>query len=528
MLTEICSKELQTLMQSSELYALIDVRERTEYNRGQILGATNVPRRELELRMPRLVPLLSTRIVLYDDDGKRAYLALNTLKKNGYTYVQVLKGGLNAWKEAGCKLVEGVNVPSKTFGEVIASRHNINELTPNELKNSLDSGEELIVVEVRPPEEVEHSGSIPGAINIQGVQLPLVINDLAAKGKKIVVTCAGRTRGIIAALTSYMMDIEVFDLRNGTQGWVLGGFDLQEDIPQGPKPSSKSKQQAEQFVTRLMETHNFSLVLAEKLETLKQEKPYFYLFDVRTKEEYASGHVPGSISLPGGQAIQCADDFIAIRNSTIVFICDDMIRSVITAYWFMQMGYKNVHVLSGGINAWLESSLELESGEGNVLPMGFEEAWNKVQKIDTFTLNRQIQDNSKIYLIYVDDSHKFKDGHIKGSIWLLRSFLEQRIESIVSKKDMPIVLTCSDGINSILAASTLMDLGYEDIQVLNGGIKAWQSAGFALESGYSGIIDDPDDILPKSHERTREQMVKYLSWEEKLYGDPVYMKILTF
>jgi rhodanese-related sulfurtransferase len=267
----VVPEELEILLESSDCYALIDVRERTEYSRGQILGATNVPRRELEFRMPGLVPVLSTRIILYDDDGVRACLAADTLEKNGYTRVEVLKGGLNAWKEEGFPSVEGVNVPSKAFGEIFFSRNEIKEMTPARLKKCLENGEEIIIVDVRPPEEVENSGSIPGAINIQGVQLPLSIDDLNKRGKKIVVTCAGRTRGIISALTLNMMGIEVFDLRNGTMGWVLAGYELQKHIPRGPKPSSGSIQKAGQFASRLLKTYNLRQVSAENLETLKEK-----------------------------------------------------------------------------------------------------------------------------------------------------------------------------------------------------------------------------------------------------------------
>lgn len=53
------------------------------------------------------------------DDGIRASLAAKTLEKNHYKNIAVLMGGLNAWKEKSFNLVEGVNVPSKVFGEII-------------------------------------------------------------------------------------------------------------------------------------------------------------------------------------------------------------------------------------------------------------------------------------------------------------------------------------------------------------------------------------------------------------------------
>ena len=76
------------------------------------------------------------------------------------------------------------------------------------------------------------------------MELPLCIHDFLDQNKKIVITCAGRTRGFIATLTLKMMGIDVYDLQNGTQGWVLSGFQLQKNIPAGIKPSPKSREKA--------------------------------------------------------------------------------------------------------------------------------------------------------------------------------------------------------------------------------------------------------------------------------------------
>ncbi len=48
-----------------------------------------------------------------------------------------------------------------------------------------------------------------------------------------------------------------------------------------------------------------------------------YVFDVRTAEEYAAGHLPGATWAPGGQAVQAIDEYVAVRGAQIVFVCDD-------------------------------------------------------------------------------------------------------------------------------------------------------------------------------------------------------------
>ena len=54
----ISCDELAELMASPALYAVFDVRERGEYNDGQIPGATSLPRSQIEFRAKDLVPAL--------------------------------------------------------------------------------------------------------------------------------------------------------------------------------------------------------------------------------------------------------------------------------------------------------------------------------------------------------------------------------------------------------------------------------------------------------------------------------------
>ena len=73
-----------------------------------------------------------------------------------------------------------------------------------------------------------------------------------------------------------------------------------------------------------------------------------------------------------------------------------------------------------------------------------------------------------------------------------------------------------------------MDLGYQKVQVLEGGTEAWMLSGLPLESGTSGIQGKADDFLPRSHERTPGEMIEYLNWEINLHNDPLYTKILDY
>ena len=81
--------------------ALIDVRERQEYEQGYIPGAIHIPRGFLESRIERNVLERSTPVVVYCASGERSVYAAKTLQDLGYTDVVSMKGGFSGWKDNG-------------------------------------------------------------------------------------------------------------------------------------------------------------------------------------------------------------------------------------------------------------------------------------------------------------------------------------------------------------------------------------------------------------------------------------------
>ncbi len=73
------------------------------------------------------------------------------------------------------------------------------------------------------------------------------------------------------------------------------------------------------------------------------------LLDVRTSEEYADGHIPGSVLKPYDEI---ADSFVEVDKSRPVAVyCRSGRRSAIAVETLRGMGYTNVWDL-GGITGW--------------------------------------------------------------------------------------------------------------------------------------------------------------------------------
>jgi molybdopterin/thiamine biosynthesis adenylyltransferase/rhodanese-related sulfurtransferase len=81
--------------------AVVDVREREEWNEGHLPGAHHVPRGHLESRIEGAVPDRSSPVLVYCASGNRSIFAAKTLEELGYENVVSLSGGFTDWKRNG-------------------------------------------------------------------------------------------------------------------------------------------------------------------------------------------------------------------------------------------------------------------------------------------------------------------------------------------------------------------------------------------------------------------------------------------
>jgi sulfur-carrier protein adenylyltransferase/sulfurtransferase len=98
---EVDASETARLLDSGEPPALVDVRERDEWDEGHIVGAVHVTRGNLESRIEQAVPDRDRPVVLYCASGNRSAFAAKTLEELGYTTVYSLAGGYTDWKRNG-------------------------------------------------------------------------------------------------------------------------------------------------------------------------------------------------------------------------------------------------------------------------------------------------------------------------------------------------------------------------------------------------------------------------------------------
>jgi molybdopterin/thiamine biosynthesis adenylyltransferase/rhodanese-related sulfurtransferase len=86
---------------AEESPAIVDVREREEWDEGHLPGAVHVPRGHLESRIESAAPDKSRPVLVYCASGNRSAFAAKTLEELGYDQVVSLAGGFTDWKRNG-------------------------------------------------------------------------------------------------------------------------------------------------------------------------------------------------------------------------------------------------------------------------------------------------------------------------------------------------------------------------------------------------------------------------------------------
>jgi rhodanese-related sulfurtransferase len=517
--------QLRELMASGTPHAVVDVREGGEYNTAHIPRSTSLPRRWLEWRARRLLPFAGVSVAVVDDDGRRAARAAATLEAMGYTDVAVLAGGLFRWVTDGLPTEWGVNVPSKDFGERVLTEQAVAEIGPDELRAWMDEGREFLLLDSRTPEE-HASATLPGSRSLPGGELALRFGAIAPPpGVPVVVHCAGRTRSIMGARTLARLGVEnVLALRNGTMGWAMAGNALEHGSRRTAPPvvDAAERAAADARVRALAEADGVRPIDAAGLRALQAQAAgrTVYFVDVRSREEFGAGHIPGFTWFPGGQAVQTTDELVAVWDATVVLTCDGWARAGMTASWLRQLGLPDVRVLDGGTPAWVAAGGALEAGEGQGEPFGLAEARTAVPTLDAPTLGAIVTHGADIpdapVVLDVGTSREFSAGHVPGAHWVPRGWLEEQAPTLLEDAGVGVVTVCADGTQALLAARTLQRLGHVSVSALEGGMRAWRAAGQPQEQGLTGVRTPPQDMVLSGTERSGADMMRYLQWEVEL------------
>jgi rhodanese-related sulfurtransferase len=505
--------ELLALLDDGGELALLDVRENGVYSQSHPFPAVSAPLSRLEFVIAALVPRALTPIVLLDDEDGLAPQAARGLARWGYANVRILAGGVRAWRNAGREVFSGMYVPSKAFGEYVSHACRTPALPAAELKRWQDEGRDFRLVDCRPFTEY-HAFALPGSVNCPGAELPHCAFALASDpGMPIVVTCAGRTRGIVGAqaLINAGVPNPVYVLDDGTAAWHLMGERLVEKrtavVPPPTPAAIASAIESSQRVAQRYGVQEIDAATFARFERERGERSLFVL-DVRTPAEYVAGHLPGARSAPGGQLVQSTDHYVGVRNARLVLVDDNGVRARFTASWLVQMGERDVYVLDPRV--FLAAPAHEQGAEPVTVKDG--ERAVAVPRVPPQEVRDRLACGAAVVLDF-DDSLAFRRGHIAGAWFAVRSRLD-RVQAVVAGA-AAIVCTSRDGKFAAYAAADLAQRTQAPVAALAGGTNAWRAAGLPIEAGFNDVTSAADDVWynPYDVEDLEQSLRDYLKWE---------------
>ena len=85
----------------------------------------------------------------------------------------------------------------------------------------------------------------------------------------------------------------------------------------------------------------------------------YILVDVRTAEEYESGHIQDAVNFDFYSESFQNDILTLDKSSSVILYCRTQNRSTKTANYLKENGYKEISVLAGGITSWVKNGNDL-------------------------------------------------------------------------------------------------------------------------------------------------------------------------
>ncbi|HOF27377.1 MAG TPA: rhodanese-like domain-containing protein [Clostridia bacterium] len=97
--------------------------------------------------------------------------------------------------------------------------------------------------------------------------------------------------------------------------------------------------------------NTYEKITAMEAKKMMDEKSGYIILDVRTKDEYKGGHIPGAVLLPNESIGKETIDILPDKDQIILIYCRSGRRSKEAAAKLVNLGYTNIYEF-GGIIDW--------------------------------------------------------------------------------------------------------------------------------------------------------------------------------
>ena len=348
-----------------------------------------------------------------------------------------------------------------------------------EVKDMILSGGELALMDLR-EEGTFGDGHMLFAVPMPLSRLELIADDLLPRRDVPIVLCAGGdgdeelTRIGAERLARFgYKDISCLD--GGLAGWAEAGFEVFSGV------NVPSKAFGEVIETRFETPH----IKPADLQAMKDRGEDIVIVDSRPMSEFTAMSIPGGIDVPGAELVLRIHDIAPDPETTVVVNCAGRTRSIIGAQSLINAGIPNkIVALENGTMGWHLAGYDLDRGQTASFPAlsgdGLERAGEcarrvaarfGVAEIDTATLDQWRADKTRtLYVLDVRDGAEFEAGHLADAKPAPGGQLVQATDRYVGVRGARLVLVDDNGVRAKMTASWLVQMGWDDVYVLTGGL----------------------------------------------------------
>jgi rhodanese-related sulfurtransferase len=247
---------------------------------------------------------------------------------------------------------------------------------------------------------------------------------------------------------------------------------------------------------------------ANEVARLIESDPNVIVLDARPFEEYRTMSIPGGVNVPGGELVRRIDDLILSDDTKIVVNCAGRTRSIIGTQSLVNAGLAGrVSALRNGTIGWTLAGHALDQGQTRrygqgATAAGLEKARARAtawaEKVGVRTIGRAELDiwraeahSRTLHLMDVRAPDEYALAHPAGFVSAPGGQLVQAIDEWVAVRGARLVLFDDDGVRARMAASWLVQMGW-DARIIGAG---------DLDMDESGIPAPPRRALPPLGQR---------------------------
>jgi rhodanese-related sulfurtransferase len=352
------------------------------------------------------------------------------------------------------------------------------------LRERLAGKAEFALLDVR--EQGVHTQGHPFfAASLPLSRLELMIDDLVPRRTAPIVVLDGGGEDLAeraAAKLAALGYSDVTILEGGCKAWKAAGGELFSGVNVPSKAFGE-------FVEHHYDTPR---IPPEELKRLKDSGRKLVILDSRPYEEYHRMNIPGGIDAPGAELVYRVHDLAPDADTLVVVNCAGRTRSIIGCQSLRNAGIPNeVVALKDGTMGWELAGEQCEHGSTKVAPppsaQGLAAAREAAAKVATrfrvkFVRHAAVQTwqqdaGRTLYLLDVRTREEFEKKRIAGSRHAPGGQLVQATDEYVGVRNARIVLIDPARVRSVMTASWLNQMGWDDVHVLEpegaDGFEGW-------------------------------------------------------